>query len=138
MCFHATEAEDWLSPKFWKKLNSSIIFWASFIKSWQIIIYIRVKLVIKFHKVRCISFKVTFTAKCLFYKYRYFSKIVKSCSRHPKTCKTLKTESLNFLQKKYFHLIYTEETKSKVAGHLSKMCPNKSYEHRLLLLVSCI
>ena len=69
----------------------------------------------KFHDIRCISFGVVLVIKCFHIKTDiHFQKIVKSCSRLSKACKSVKIASLNFLRKKLFCIICVEKIKSRV------------------------
>ena len=61
---------------------------------------------------------------------------MKSCSRHSKTCKSIKTANLIFLRKEHFHLLCTEKIKIRIAAPPSKLCPHKSYQCHLLLKIS--
>ena len=66
----------------------------------------------KVHEIRFISFLASRLAiKCLLYKDRHTDTFHKLSNhvQESETCKSIKTASLNFLRKSYFHFISVEE-----------------------------
>ena len=74
---------------------------------------------IKFHEIPGISSRVTLATKFLSHTHRHidtqtdrhFPEIVKSCSRPPKTCKSIKTRKSKISTKPIFSSTYIEESK---------------------------
>ena len=56
--------------------------------------YVKTQLNIKFIEIRSLDFAVEQPKICV---TRYFPKIVKSCSRHPKTCKSYRNQKSKML-----------------------------------------
>ena len=73
----------------------------------------------KFHKVLCFSSRATLATKFLSHTNtdtktdRHFPEIVKSCSKYPKTCKTIKNRKSKICTKPIFYSIYIDENKKQ-------------------------
>ena len=134
---HAVEAKTWLSQKYWKKWNNSITFRTNFFETWQAPFYGRVQLNIMLYEIQCIHSWVVVITKCLFCIDIHFPRMVKSCLRHPKTCKSTKITSLKSLWKIYGHLIHIEEIKTSITALPSKWHPHNSY-HCLFFYCQCL
>ena len=73
-------------------------------------IYVRITLNIKFHQILCINSQAKFATK--FLSSRHFPEIIKSCSKYPKTCKSIKNRKSKIFTKRILSSIYIEESKN--------------------------
>ena len=75
---------------------------------------------VKFHEILLISSRATIATKFLSRTYtgtyidthtdRHFPKIVKLCSEHPKTCKSIKNRKWKFFTKPILSSVYVKES----------------------------
>ena len=105
---------------FLKKKNNGTTCWAISTKSWWTPIYLTVQLNIEFHKNPWNNFFVTNCNK-IFVTDTHFLSIVKSCSGHPKTCKSSKTGNRKFLHKLLLLLFIQKKVKSHITDMLIQM-----------------
>ena len=67
-----------------------------------------------FHEILCITTQLYLLQNfCNTHTHTHFPELVKSCSGHPKTCKSTKNQMLKFLTKTILSSIYTEESNKK-------------------------
>ena len=83
-------------------------------------VYFRITLNIKFHEFLYICSRAALATKFFSHTHRHtetdrhFQEIVKSCSGHPKTCKSIKSRKSKIFMKPILSSIYIEERKKKI------------------------
>ena len=75
--------------------------------------YVMIALNIKVHKILCISSGATLATKFLSHTHRHLPEIVKSCSGHPKTCKSIENRKTKICTKPILSSTYIEESKKE-------------------------